>query len=202
MNFEAKEVRIPSAELLPTRASLLARLKSIASEESWSEFFNLYWKLIYNTAVRQGLSDVEAQEVVQETMIKLSKSLPKFSYDPAQGSFKGWLMTQTHCRIIEQWRRRKTFVPLACVENSLPSESFQELWDAEWKQNLINVAVEHVKARTNPKIFQVYEFCVLQEQGALRTSSMLKVSLSSVYVIVHRLNKALKKEIERILRKQ
>ena len=35
-----------SDDLLPTRASLLARLKDAAADDSWREFFDLYWKLI------------------------------------------------------------------------------------------------------------------------------------------------------------
>jgi len=199
MNFEAREVKFPSAELLPTRASLIRRLKTLSAEDSWSEFFNLYWKLIYNAAIKGGLSDAEAQDVVQETMIKLSKSLPKFNYDPARGSFKGWLMTQTYSRVIEQFRRRKNFVPLNEIENIVPSRGFQEIWEKEWKENLISVAVEKVRNKTDPQIFQIFSFCVLQEHGAMRTASVLKVSLPRIYVIKHRLNKALKKEIEHLL---
>src|SRR5262245_2326125 len=59
-------------ELLPTRESLLSRLRDVSEEGSWREFFELYWKLIYNTARRASLSNTEAEEVVQETMISLA----------------------------------------------------------------------------------------------------------------------------------
>src|SRR5580765_2080020 len=57
--------------LIPTRESLLSRLKETSADESWREFFETYWKLIYNNARRAGLSDNEAQDVVQETMVAL-----------------------------------------------------------------------------------------------------------------------------------
>ena len=74
-------------ELLPTRASLLSRLRDWQND-SWREFFELYWKLIYNTARRYGLSDAEAQDVVQDTMIGVSRKIPSFRYDPEWCSFK------------------------------------------------------------------------------------------------------------------
>lgn len=93
-------------EFLPTHASLLARIKDLSEDDSWLEFFETYWKLIYNTALRQGLTSTEAQEVVQETMIYLSKTMPGFSYDPSRGSFKSWLRNATQWRINDQLRKR------------------------------------------------------------------------------------------------
>src|SRR5947207_15379471 len=38
-------------EFIPTRQSFLSRLKSWDDQESWRQFFNTYWKLIYVAAV-------------------------------------------------------------------------------------------------------------------------------------------------------
>ena len=58
---------------IPTRHSLLNRLKDWRDEASWREFFELYWELIYNVARKAGLNDAEAQKVVQETVIAVAK---------------------------------------------------------------------------------------------------------------------------------
>src|SRR6185436_20508851 len=91
---------------IPTRQTLLSRLKDRNDQASWKEFFELYWKLIYNTAAKAGLSDAEAQDVVQETIIALSRSMPTFKYDRKVGTFKGYLLTLTSWRISDQFRRR------------------------------------------------------------------------------------------------
>ena len=70
-------------EFIPTRTSLLERLKRWDDQESWRDFFNTYWRLIYGAAVKAGLSDAEAQEAVQETVIIVSKKMEDFKYDPA-----------------------------------------------------------------------------------------------------------------------
>ena len=51
-------------DLIPTRRSLLNRLKNWEDNESWRSFFDTYWKLIYGFATRRGLSHDEAQDVV------------------------------------------------------------------------------------------------------------------------------------------
>ena len=93
-------------ELIPTRASLIHRLKNWQDSTSWQDFFKVYWKLIYGVARKAGLSDDEAQDVVQETLISVAKHMPTFNYDPTIGSFKAWLLNMTRWRIIGQFRKR------------------------------------------------------------------------------------------------
>ena len=92
---------------LATRRSLLSRLKESNAEESWRQFFDTYWRLIYTTALGAGLTDAEAQEVVQETVLTVVKKIKSFRYDPAVGSFKGWLLTIVRWRVADQFRKRQ-----------------------------------------------------------------------------------------------
>ena len=79
---------------LPTRQTLLSRLKDWDDAESWREFFESYSKLIYGVARRSGLSDSDAQEVVQETLVTVANKIPDFKYDPNKGSFKEFLIRE------------------------------------------------------------------------------------------------------------
>ena len=96
-----------SDDFIPTRHSLLSRLKDWGDQESWRDFFDTYWKLIYGVAIKAGLSGVEAQEVVQETVIAVAKKIHDFKTDPAFGSFKAWLLHLTRWRIADQFRKRQ-----------------------------------------------------------------------------------------------
>jgi len=95
-------------DLLPTRRTLLSRLKDWNDQESWRVFFDTYWRLIYSMAIKEGLTDAEAQDAVQETVISVMKSLRTFRYDPRKGSFKGWLLQLTRWRILDQLDKRDT----------------------------------------------------------------------------------------------
>ena len=61
-------------DLIPTRRSLLGRLKDWRDNESWEDFFNTYWKLIYAFAIKRGLTHQEAEETVQEIFIAIWRS--------------------------------------------------------------------------------------------------------------------------------
>src|SRR5207302_1161743 len=68
-----------NAGLVATRRSLVDRLANWDDQKRWQEFFDTYWRLIYSTARKSGLTDAEAQEVVQETVITVEKKI-----DPKQ----------------------------------------------------------------------------------------------------------------------
>src|SRR5258705_498547 len=93
-------------DLVPTRESLLSRLKDWEDRESWQDFFDTYWKLIYTIARKAGLNDAEAQDIVQETVISVARKIEGFKYDPAVCSFKSWMLQLTRWRIINQIKKR------------------------------------------------------------------------------------------------
>ena len=93
-------------EFIPTRRSLLSRLKNWDDQASWQRFFDTYWRLIHGVALKAGLTQTEAQDVVQETVISVAKHLPCFRYDPKVCSFKTWMLRLTRWRIIDQLRKR------------------------------------------------------------------------------------------------
>src|SRR5678809_1306385 len=92
----AYSLRIPmptdTGELIPTRETLLNRLRDLDDQTSWREFFETYWRLIYNVARGAGFGDAAAQDVVQDTLVTLSRHMPEFRYKPGVGSFKSWLL--------------------------------------------------------------------------------------------------------------
>src|SRR5437773_1015464 len=142
-----------NAGLVATRRSLVDRLVDWDDRKHWQEFFDTYWKLIYSAARKSGLTDAESQEVVQETVITVAKSIDKLKYDPAIGSFKGWLLQITRWRIADQFRKREPgnarCAPLsddratATIERVPDSRGvdLDAVWETQWKENLFEAAI-------------------------------------------------------------
>src|SRR6267378_3548549 len=104
-------------EIIPTRRSLLSRLKRLDDDDTWKIFFDTYWRLIYHTAIKAGLTDAEAQDVVQETIMAVFKSMPRFEYRSQHASFKSWLLRLTSWRIGDQLRKREPRFPSGRYES-------------------------------------------------------------------------------------
>jgi len=209
---------VPAAdreELLPTRRSLLDRLRNWEDQASWRDFFNTYWKFIYGVAIKSGLSDSEAEDVVQETVLSVAKKMPEYVYDPARCSFKGWLMHVTRLRILDQLRRRQPAFQqtpagdadsqrTATVER-VPdvSASAQQdaAWDEEWERNLVDAAMERVKLRVKAEHYQIFHLSAVKGLKTGEVARILQVNIGQVYLIRHRLAKEVKREVERLKEK-
>jgi RNA polymerase sigma factor (sigma-70 family) len=196
-----------SSGLIATRRSLVDRLANWDDQRRWQEFFDTYWKLIYSAARKSGLADAEAQEVVQETVITVAKNIDRLKYDPAIGSFKGWLLQITRWRIADQFRKRQ---PDAAKRLSSPDDALtatiervpdsrvvdlDALWEAEWKDNLLEAAIGRVKKKVDPKQFQIFDCYVRKEWPAQKVAERLRVRVGQVYLARHRVAALLKKEI-------
>jgi RNA polymerase sigma-70 factor (ECF subfamily) len=79
---------------LATRPSLLARLKDWSQQTAWREFDHDYAPLLRNVARKAGLTDAEAAEVAQETLIAVAKKIGEFKHAGNRGSFRAWLYQQ------------------------------------------------------------------------------------------------------------
>jgi len=60
-------------------ASLMDRLREEASNEAWTEFFQFSSRLIFQAARQRGLSFSDSDDVVQETMLTLTRRVLKFN---------------------------------------------------------------------------------------------------------------------------
>jgi RNA polymerase sigma factor (sigma-70 family) len=197
-----------NAGLLATRRSLVDRLANWDDRQRWQEFFDTYWKLIYSAACKSGLTDAEAQEVVQETIINVAKKIDKFRYDPTIGSFKGWLLQITRWRIADQFRKREPGQAkrarspddrLTATIDRLPDSNavdLDALWEKDWQENLFAAAITRIKKKIDPKQFQIFDCYVRKDWSAQKVAEQLKVNIGQVYLARHRVSALLKKEIK------
>jgi len=190
---------------IPTRASLLSRLKHSDDSESWRECFDLYWKLIFNAARRAGLTEAEAEDVVQETLLTVARTIHDFNYNQKQGSFKGWLLKTTAWRVQDQFRKRASgrlefLADLPEAIHPVIENGVQQLWDSEWEQNLLSTAIERVKKQVSAKHFQIFDLAVIRQWSTARISAELDVNSSYVYITKHRVNNRFKAELATLRR--
>lgn len=195
--------------LVPTRQSLLSRLRDCEDQEGWREFFDTYWRLIYKVARESGLEDAQAQDVVQTTFIYLTRRMPRFQYDRARGSFKAWLLRVTRSRI-SVLRRGPAAREVALTDSddedtsiyeSIPDPSadvLDEIWQREWEQNIIQAALRRIRVKASAQQLLIFEMAALRGVPLNQVARTLEVSLMQVYLARHRVGKLFKSEVQRL----
>jgi RNA polymerase sigma-70 factor (ECF subfamily) len=205
---------VQSADPIPTRYSLLSRLQNRDDQESWTVFFDTYWRLIFLVAIKSGLTQAEAEDVVQETVISVARDIHKFERNRSLGSFKGWLRNITRWRIADQLRKR---VPPShpkleaqpedartpeLSEIPDPNEAgLETLWEEEWRANLFEAAVDRVKQRIKEEQYQMFDLYALKGWPVTRVARTLGVSVGKVYLAKHRVAALIRTEIRALNKK-
>lgn len=191
---------------LPTRQTLLSRLKDWDDADSWRDFFETYSRLIYVVARKAGLVDAEAQEVVQETLITVANKMPEFRYDRKKGSFKGWLRHTTQWRIQDQLRKRQREQRVIDTGNQLAAEgmmtdsddhTFNNLWTEEWEEHALKAALADVKKQVDAKTFQVFDLCTLKGWSPARVARELNLFRPQVYYLNRKVARRLQENLNR-----
>ncbi len=188
---------------LQTRHSLLSRLRLCDDQAGWREFFDRYWRLIYSFARKSGMTDADAQDIVQEVMLSVSKSLPDYRRQQG-GSFKGWLLTIVRRRMADHWRatlpKGQLTVPLPEQPSSLPSDeaALEKVWQAEWEGRIFEVAAQRVQQRVGARNYLIFDMLVRQQTPLRDVCRSLGVNAAQVYLAKHRVGRLMKEEVEKL----
>jgi RNA polymerase sigma-70 factor (ECF subfamily) len=141
--------------------------------------------------------------------------MENFRYEPEVCSFKGWLMHVTRSRIIDHLRRARSlkysFVPLATdtktgENGNLPFDGasekvFEDLWDEEWRKNLVDTAMQRIKRRIAPQHYQIFYLHSIKGMSARDVGELIGASVPKVYVVRHRVARLIKREVRALERK-
>jgi RNA polymerase sigma-70 factor (ECF subfamily) len=201
----------PQGESIRTRSSLLRRVRRWDDQTSWKDFHDTYKRIVRSVVLQSGLTEAEADDVVQETFLEVAKKMPTFEYDPKRGSFKAWLLRLTRWRILDHLRRRRRAraslatgtanrFRTALIE-SVPdpaAASLDTLLEKEWQTEMVQTALMNVRRRADPEKFQIFDLYVQQEWPAKKVARTLGLSLNQVYLAKSRITEMLKAEVKRL----
>ncbi len=192
---------------IQTRSSLLSRLQNGDGEKGWQEFFDIYWPFIYHSALSRSLSDADAQDVTQQTLVAVWRGLPTFRYDPKRAAFKTWLIGILKHRIADLERQKVRRPAEASIDEAAAAATIEQVpdpgsdptdvrADAEWEANLLRAARERVWKRISRRELQIYEYYEQRERHVRATARELNITAARVHVARYRVEKELKKEID------
>jgi RNA polymerase sigma-70 factor (ECF subfamily) len=168
--------------------------------------------LIYVTALNGGLTDSEAQEVVQETVLTVVKKIRSFRYDPAIGSFKGWLLTMVRWRIGDQFRKRPRQIQQSGSRGATQTSgtatlegiadpapiNLEAVWEEEWQRTLFAAALSRVKRQANARHYQMFDLHAVKHWSVDKVAQTLGVSAGQVRLAKHRITVLMRREVARL----
>jgi RNA polymerase sigma-70 factor (ECF subfamily) len=176
------------AEIPPTRASLLVRLRDPRDGAAWTEFVDLYGPLVYGYARKQGLQDSDAADLSQEVLCSVAGAVGRLEYDPRRGAFRNWLFTIVR-RKLSNWRRARRNRPGddgAAADRLLDRQpgpdDVETGWEAEWERRLFSWACEQVRRDVSSSTWQAFWRTAMDGQPSKEVARDLGLSVTAVYL--------------------
>jgi RNA polymerase sigma-70 factor (ECF subfamily) len=188
------------AEIPPTRASLLARLRDSQDGAAWKEFVDLYIPVIYAYARRQGLQDADALDLCQDVLGAVAGAVSRLDYDPDRGAFRSWLFTIVR-RKLSNWRRNRRCQrdgELAARPATPDAETnhVEGVWEAEWQRRVFAWACEQVRADVTDATWQAFWRTAIDRQSGKKVAAELGLSVAAVYLARSRVVARLKQLVQ------
>jgi RNA polymerase sigma-70 factor (ECF subfamily) len=186
-----------------TRPSLLVRLRDVRDEPAWSQFVQVYAPLVYGFARRHGLQDADAADLTQEVLQAVAGAIRGLDYDPARGSFRGWLFTVVRSRLSNFRRRRRSRPDAASggteVRHTLGAvpapDDDHPWWDQEHERRLFAWAAEQVRPAVEATTWQAFWGTAVEGKPAKDVAAVLGLSVTAVYMAKSRVLARLKEVV-------
>jgi len=178
-----------------TRPTLIRRVRNRADQASWREFDEIYRPFLSNIARRFGLGASDADDLVQDTFAKVVDAIEKFELDKQRGRFRGWLKTIAIHALVDR-RRPLRLSPLDGGLEPAIEDPLEKIWDEEYRQHVLNVALNIVRQESELRTWQCFAECKLKGRRAADVAAGLDMKVDAVHQNVARTMRRLCQQCE------
>ena len=180
-----------------TRASLILRLQNAEDMAAWDEFVSLYLPVIGRVAVRRGLQPADADNVAQEVLLRVARSISSWLARADRGPFRAWLRTIARNETVSLLTRQATrpFVQFdsrvdGTAENLVDHDLDSEL-DLDYQREVFLWAAEQVREAVAEKTWQAFWLTQIEGLSVAEVAQRLNVRPGHIYFgrsrVMHRL---------------
>ena len=181
-----------------TRASLILRLQDAADITAWDEFAEIYAPVVYRSARRLGLQAADADDVVQEVLSAVARSVTEWVGRDDRGVFRAWLYRIARNTAIDFLTRRK-HQPLAgggaeAARHLQALEATEEVssqFGMEVRREIFERASELIRSKVSDTTWQAFHRTTVLGQSIEAVAAQLDVSPGSIYIARSRVMKRL-----------
>jgi RNA polymerase sigma-70 factor (ECF subfamily) len=192
------------SEFPETRLSLIARVKDPKDEASWGEFLRIYQPVVYRMARRRGLQDADAQDVVQQVFVSISRSIDGWTPGDGRPPFRAWLNTIARNAITKALTRRPKDAPTGSTSvvevlhaQRDPSDTSEEI-RLEARLELVRWAIEQIRHTFTEQTWDMFMRTVIGDEAVAVVSQSTRRSVGAIYVARHRVLARLKDKISEL----
>jgi RNA polymerase sigma factor (sigma-70 family) len=200
---------VPEDQPSQTSITLLGRLRHDPKDQAaWHHFVARYQPRILSWCRAWGLQESDADDVTQAVLLKLSRSMATFVYDPSR-SFRAWLKTITH----HAWRdlvgeRKRSGVGSGdsrmgeLLANIEAADGLVQQLEDEFRRELVDEAMARVRPRVAPRTWDAFRLTALEGCSGAAAAAQLEMKVARVYVAKSEVKEMIRNEVRRLERSE
>lgn len=187
---------------MKTRGSLLIRLKDPADHQAWTQFFESYRPLILAFCKGRGLSDQDAEDVLQEVCRAVAPAMARFEYDVRRSTFRNWLLTVVRSKLYTFLSKNARIprpaglstVERLAEESEMPEES--ESGPMEERMGGLRRAMVAIQPEFKAATWEAFRRTALLGESPEAVALSLGFSLNAVYIARSRVTARLRERMD------
>ena len=184
-----------------TRSSVLKAVANTENESVWRRLFDLYAGFVYSIARRKGLSDADADDIVQVVFADLARNLPTFKYDREKGRFRSYLTGLVNWRVMDRLKASKRDAELKANfwEEAKAAGGDDGFSEREWQAAATDEALRRIKPDVRPEHYAAFVASAIEGQDTDAVTKLYGISRDNLYQIRKRLTIKLREKVAEVL---
>lgn len=186
-----------------TGTTLLRLLQEPDSSRAWSAFVDRYGPRIFGWCRKWNMQEADAENVTQEVLVKLYEKIRL--YEPAKGSFRGWLKTVTQHAWSDYLRSQARggigeggTANLNQFHTAEARDDLIRQLEEEFDHEVFEVAKTRVQLRVAPNTWEAFVLLAIDGKSGAEAAAQLSMTISGVFVAKRRVQAMLQAEVKRL----
>lgn len=177
-----------------TRPSLLLRIRNAADQLAWEEFLATYEPTLRRVLRSKGVQSADADELIQEVLLTVLRSIPTFQSNQRVGAFRRWIATILQTKLLDFRRRQKSREDrhLKLAQRSHPDDLWQvdattiedldKDLDLQLEHQIFFQATQAVRNMIHETTWLAFWKTEIEQKDAMIVAAELQLSVGQVYV--------------------
>jgi len=186
-----------------TNTAMLEGLKNPGNAGVWEDFVNRYRPMILRYAKRFGLSDADADDAAQQTLVAFCTAYQEGKYQREKGRLRVWLFGIARNQLLNLRRREACHGAHEVQIINTPNETtffgrvgdeneMEQAWDEEWRDSVLRQCLEEVRREFDAKTIQAFELFAWKGKPAEEVARELETTSNAVFIAKHRVMKRIR----------
>lgn len=178
-----------------TTTLMLDRLDA-GQDAAWDEFVTYFRDPVRRFALRLGLPEASADDVVQESMVAFLRAFRAGRYDRDRGRLSSWLFGIAYREAARTKRDAARAVPTpggvggGRLADDRPDERADDLarrtWDETWERFVFDRCLERLRGELSETAYRAFEMTTLRSVPPTEVARQLGMTRNAVFIAKHR----------------